>query len=39
MLADLPESKCKEEWTWNFDLKKSDYYSKKSVFKVSAMMF
>jgi hypothetical protein len=39
MLADLPESKYKEEWTWNFDLKKSDYYSKKSVFKVSAMIF
>jgi hypothetical protein len=39
LLADLPEAKFKEEWTWNFDLRKSDYYSKKSVFKVSAMAF
>ena len=39
VLTDLPEAKFKEEWTWNFDLRKSDYYSKKSVFKVSAMAF
>jgi hypothetical protein len=38
VLTDLPEAKLKEEWTWNFDLRKSDYYNKKSVFKVSAMM-
>jgi hypothetical protein len=38
VLTDLPEAKYKEDWTWNFDLRRSDYYSKKSVFKVSAMM-
>jgi len=37
-LTDLPEAKLREDWTWDFDLKKSDYYSKKSVFKVSAMI-
>jgi hypothetical protein len=37
-LTDLPEAKSKVEWTWNFDLRKSDYYTKKSVFKVSAMI-
>lgn len=39
VLTDLPEAKLKEEWTWNFDLRKSDYYRKKSVFKVAAMIF
>jgi len=39
VLTDLPDTKLREEWTWDFDLKKSDYYSKKSVFKVSAMIF
>ncbi len=38
VLTDLPVSKLKEEWTWNFDLRKSDYYRKKSVFKVEAMI-
>ena len=38
VLTDLPEAKLKEEWTWNFDLRKSDYYRKKSVFKVTAMI-
>ena len=37
-LTDLPEAKSKVEWTWNFDLRKSDYYTKKSVFKVAAML-
>jgi len=38
VLTDLPEAKLKVEWTWNFDLRKSDYYRKKSVFKVAAMI-
>jgi len=38
VLTDLPEAKLKDEWTWNFDLRKSDYYTKKSVFKVAAML-
>jgi hypothetical protein len=38
LLSALPEAKLREEWTWDFDLRKSDYYSKKSVFRVSAML-
>jgi len=38
LLAALPEAKLREEWTWDFDLRKSDYYGKKSVFRVSAML-
>ncbi|HOW10645.1 MAG TPA: hypothetical protein PLX08_12680 [Bacteroidales bacterium] len=38
LLADLPEAIVTQEWTWNFDLRKSDYYRKKSVFKVKALM-
>ncbi len=39
VLIDLPEGKLKEEWTWYFDLRNSDYYRKKSVFRVSAILF
>jgi len=38
VLTVLPEAKFREEWTWDFDLKKSDYYGKKSIYKVSAML-
>jgi hypothetical protein len=38
VLTDLPEAKLKVEWTWNFDQRRSDYYRKKSVFKVAAMI-
>jgi hypothetical protein len=38
VLTDLPVAKSKVEWTWNFDMRKSDYYTKKSVFKVAAML-
>lgn len=38
VLVVLPDTEDREEWTWDFDLKKSDFYSKKSVFKVSAMI-
>jgi len=39
VLIDLPEAKIREDWTWNFELKNSDYYRKKSVFKISALMY
>lgn len=39
LLTDLPEAGFKEEWTWDFDLIRSDFYEQKSVFKVSAMIF
>lgn len=38
VLVDLPEASCREEWTWYFDLKRSDYYNKRSVFKVAALL-
>jgi hypothetical protein len=38
VLVDLPEGRRKEEWTWHFDLRNSDYYRKKSVFRVSAIL-
>lgn len=38
VLVDLPEGKRKKEWTWYFDLRKSEYYRKKSVFRVSAIV-
>jgi hypothetical protein len=36
VIADLPECAGRKEWTWDFDLKRSDYYEKKSVMKVIA---
>ena len=38
VLIDLPEGKHKEEWTWDFDLKGSDFYGKRSVLKVAAII-
>ena len=38
VITDLPEGIHKEEWTWDFDLKGSDYYGKRSVFKVAAII-
>ena len=38
VLTELPEGRLKEEWTWNFDLEKSDYFTRRSVFKVAAII-
>lgn len=38
LLADLPDAVMEQEWTWDFDFKKSDFYRKKSVFKVKALL-
>ena len=38
VLADLPEGKLREEWTWYFDRRNSDYYRRKSVLMVSAIL-
>ena len=38
VLTDLPPAKYHEEWTWGFDLKRSDYYTKRSVFKVIGLI-
>ncbi len=37
LLADLPPSKNKEKWTWDFDLKGVDYYNSRSVMHVIAV--
>jgi len=37
MVAEIPEGKFSEEWTWDFDMKSSDYYNKTSVMKVFAV--
>ncbi len=38
VLIDLPEGDYSEEWTWYFDLRDSDYFRKKSVFRVKALI-
>jgi hypothetical protein len=38
ILAEIPGSVYKEEWTWDFDLRGSDYYQKKSVLRVIALL-
>lgn len=35
----IPEGNMKEEWTWNFDLRGSDYYNSRSVLKVMATTY
>lgn len=39
VLVDLPPAEQTDEWTWHFEQKKSDFFSKKSAFRVRAMMF
>ena len=38
VLTDLPDAGTRKEWTWDFDLHRSDYYNRRSVFRVVAMM-
>lgn len=37
VVIDLPHGKNRKEWTWDFDLKKSDYNMRRSVLKVVAI--
>lgn len=37
VLVPLPQGRMKKEWTWYFDLKRSDYYNRRSVFNVLAV--
>ena len=39
VLADLPVGHIRKEWTWYFEGRSSDYYRKKSVFRVAAILF
>jgi len=34
----MPEGKMKEEWIWDFDLLRSDFNKKSSVFKINALI-
>jgi hypothetical protein len=38
VLVDLPAGSAREEWTWDFDLRKSDFFRRKSVFRVAAIL-
>jgi hypothetical protein len=38
VITGLPEGIYKEEWTWDFDVRGSDYYQKRSVLKVVAII-
>lgn len=38
LIADIPEGTHKEEWQWDFDLRGSDYVTRRSVFKVMAII-
>ena len=37
--ADLPEGRFSEQWQWNFDLNKTYYPGKKTIFNVTAIDF
>jgi hypothetical protein len=38
VITALPQGTYREDWTWDFDLKRSDYYEKRSVLKVTAII-
>ncbi|HVN59049.1 MAG TPA: hypothetical protein VMT63_12170 [Bacteroidales bacterium] len=38
VVIDLPYGELREEWTWDFDLVRSDYYEMSSVLKVVAIV-
>ncbi|MCU0408887.1 MAG: hypothetical protein MUD02_08060 [Bacteroidales bacterium] len=38
LLVPLPEGSIKEDWTWDFDLKGSDSYTRKSIMNVTAIV-
>jgi hypothetical protein len=37
LVTDIPPGKFSEEWTWNWDLKRSDFYNRRSLMKVIAV--
>lgn len=39
VLIPLPDSEYKEEWTWDFEHNKPEYYNKRSVFRVTALLY
>jgi len=39
LLAALPDTNFREEWTWDFENKSPDFYSKRSAFRVAGLFF
>jgi hypothetical protein len=39
LLAELPEGRISERWTWDFDLIHADFNKRRSKFKVVAKLF
>lgn len=39
VVSEIPAGNYMEEWTWDFDLQKSDFNQKKSVLKVTAILY
>ena len=39
LIIDLPEGRYREEWTWSFEQKRPDYYTRKSDFRILALQF
>ncbi|MBW6500941.1 MAG: hypothetical protein K0B05_06055 [Bacteroidales bacterium] len=38
LIVDLPEATNREEWTWHFEKTRSDYYTRRSDFRVVALL-
>ena len=38
LIAEIPDGRSSEEWTWDFDLTRTDYYNKTSIFKVKGVI-
>ena len=38
MITDLPAGKYREEWVWDFNYARSDFHTKRSVFKIMGMV-
>lgn len=38
VIIDLPRGRYSEEWTWSFEQKRSDYYTRKSDFRIRALL-
>lgn len=39
VITEIPDGKFRDEWTWDFDVKGSDYHLKKSQLKVTAISY
>lgn len=39
LLADVPDGSSKQEWIWDFDIRGSDFYNRKSLMKVVTVTY